>query len=114
MLPRRACYVMLLCATALGGPGIARAGRPGILGRFFHNPERSAYYPPQQEYVVVDPVPAGAGISTGHHAADGWRRSVVVAKPYPWGWFGARTHADRVTHLRYYGDTRDVVWRRGY
>lgn len=73
-------------------------------------PPVAPYVARMQEYSVV--VPADPHAAEHDHAV--WQQQRPKAPLYPWGWFGACSHWQRGTHLRYYGETVDFSVRRGY
>src|SRR5262249_15325354 len=72
-------------------------------------PPSAPYVPRIQEYAVV--VPKDPHAVEGHTP---WEQQRPMAPAYPWGWFGARSHFQPSTHLRYYPEAFDYSVRRGY
>lgn len=106
----RLCVASLMCScvllTASARP--ANAGWPRVPAP--KRPPVTPYVPRIQEYAVV--VPPDPHAVDHEHAP--WEQQRPKAPMYPWGWFGARSHWQPSTHLRYYGETVDYGIRRGY
>lgn len=80
--------------------GTCLAGMPSWLSSKPSYHARSSVH----RYVIVSP----KGDPNALPGEYPWTFTKRQAAPYPWGYFGAKPRAQHSTHVRYYGDARDV------